>query len=110
MKTQIRSVKTLPRISTLGQLRRLAAACPRHHRLMVIAAQNLGGGIKDNASIDDAFQSLVSNVNPYEIPGSDEQGVVDEVNFVRDLEADEFKKKCEQDLRAQKATRRRVKK
>ena len=106
MKTQIRSVKTLPRISTLGQLRRLAAACPRHHRLMVIAAQNLGGRIKDNASIDDAFQSLLSNVNPYEIPGSDEQGIVDEVNFVRDLEAKDFQRQCEAALQASPRSRK----
>lgn len=74
----------LPKVKSLGELRRLASTAgplmERYKNLAVIAAENLG--MMGAPSLDRAMRHL--NMNADE---TGEDGVVGEVNFVRDLEA-----------------------
>lgn len=76
------SKKILPKVKSLGELRRLASAedelGERYKTLAMIAAENLGGTCTDLKS---AMRHL--NMNADE---TDEHGVLGEVNFVRDIE------------------------
>ena len=69
-------MKKLPKIKSLGELRRLAREDARYLALAVAAANNLGGNVKDG-DLDGAMRWL--NMNADE---TDEAGVVKEVNFV----------------------------
>lgn len=86
--------KLLARVKSLGDLRQRALTEPRYLQLALTAASNLGGRMKsglkhldDPSSTDyaialnDAMRWLATNANE---TGS-ERGVVEEVNFVRDL-------------------------
>ncbi len=67
----------IPKVGTLGELYSLAQEDERYMKLLIAAAQNLGGGCDNFAQ---AKQWL--NMNAME---TSEAGVVDEVNFCRDL-------------------------
>lgn len=67
----------LVKVITIQHLYGLAIADKRYERLAMISASNLGGNPKD---LRDAIGWL--NTNAME---TDEQGVVDEINFCRDL-------------------------
>ncbi len=64
-------------VSSLMDLRSRARSNPLYEKLAKIAASNLGG---PSSTLDEALRWL--NMNAME---TDEKGVVDEVNFVRDL-------------------------
>jgi hypothetical protein len=68
--------KLLPKIGSLGELRRLAINDIRYRRLALAASANLG---RNTADLGVALAWLSTNANE-----GDEAGVVDEVNFVRD--------------------------
>jgi hypothetical protein len=67
----------IPKVTSLMDLRNKASDNPLYAQLAILGAQNLGGDIKN---LNQAFDWL--NTNAME---TDEQGVVDEVNFMRDL-------------------------
>ena len=69
----------MPKVRSLGELRSLAKQDRRYRSLAIIAAENLGGDVKDD-DLDGALRWL--DLNAAEMS---EKGVVDEVNFVRDL-------------------------
>ncbi len=74
-------MKKLKRVASLAHLRVLARTEPRYARLAALASSNLGGPAEPLAS---ALAWLDTNANEVGEPG-----VVDEVNFVRDIEARE---------------------
>ena len=69
----------IPKVGTLGELYQLALKDERYMRLLITAANNLGGG--DCATYANARQWLDMNATE----SGSEAGVVDEVNFCRDL-------------------------
>ncbi len=69
-------VNGLKPVSDLGQLRQLAQSEPRYEALAMSGARNLGG---DPRNLDDAIHWLEMTAAE-----TSEEGVVDEVNFVRD--------------------------
>jgi len=73
--------KLINKVKSLGELRQLAGEDPRYLKLAILGAQNLGAGKVDN--LDQAMNWL--NINAMISEGGDEQGVVEEVNFCRDL-------------------------
>lgn len=77
--------KPLPKIKSLGELRRLANTDgplkQRYENLAIIAAENLGG-----MSITTVERAL-RHLNMEADASDSESGVVGEVNFVRDIEA-----------------------
>jgi len=70
--------KKLKAVKSLRELKNLAAVDERYANLLKAASENLGGGIGDD--VEAAYQNLINNANE-----TDEEGVVDEVNFCRDL-------------------------
>lgn len=70
--------KKLKKVKSLGELRNLAASDERYAKLLHAASENLGGRIGD--TLEGAYRNLINNANE-----TDEDGVVDEVNFCRDL-------------------------
>jgi hypothetical protein len=74
MKTKI---KLMPKVRSLAELRNLAETDERYKKLMIVSASNLG---QPNANEQVAYESLENCVME-----TDEQGVVDEINFCRDL-------------------------
>jgi hypothetical protein len=78
------SKKALPKVKSIGELRRLATTegplMERYKSLAVIAAENLG--MVGAQTLERAIRHL--NMNADE---TDENGVMGEVNFVRDIEA-----------------------
>jgi len=80
----INSMKTkktlIPKIVSIGDLRRRASEGPlleKYVQLAMITASNLGGSPKN---LDDAINCLNSNAME-----TDEDSVVGEINFIRDL-------------------------
>lgn len=67
----------LKKIKTISELANLARTNKSYEQLAIVAASNLGGG---NLSLNGAISWL--NTNAME---TDESGVVDEINFCRDL-------------------------
>lgn len=67
----------LKKIKTISELANLARTNKSYEQLAIVAASNLGGG---NLSLNGAISWL--NTNAME---TDEAGVVDEINFCRDL-------------------------
>jgi hypothetical protein len=65
-------------ILSLPQLRSKAQTDPNYRRLAILAASNLGGD--PGESLDEAMKWLYINAQE-----TDEEGVVEEVNFCRDL-------------------------
>jgi len=65
------------KVVSIGDLRQRAGKDEKYHQLAMIAASNLGGSPKN---LDDAIDWL--NTNAME---TDEDGVVGEINFCRDL-------------------------
>ena len=65
-------------VQSLAQLRSMAFRNEAYKRLALTAAENLGGS--PNGDLNKAMEWL--NVNADE---TDEQGVVEEINFCRDL-------------------------
>ena len=73
--------KTLiPKVNSISDLFFRANTDPRYAQLALISASNLGGMGKD---LKEARQTLYDNATADE--GCSEQGVVDEINFCRDL-------------------------
>ena len=70
--------KLIGKVTSIADLFNRAATDPQYAQLAMISAANLGGNCKDLAS---ARQWL--NCNAME--SGSEQGVVDEINFCRDL-------------------------
>ena len=68
---------TLKSVTSLGDLFYRATSDKRYENLAVIAANNLGGNVKDLVGA-----KRILNMNAME---TSEDGVVDEVNFCRDL-------------------------
>lgn len=71
-------VGLIPKVTSLADLRVRAGADPRYRELAVISSHNLGGPGGD--SLDEAMGWLRTNAAE-----TSERGVVDEVNFCRDL-------------------------
>ena len=67
----------LKKIKTISELANLELTKKSYEQLSIVAAYNLGGG---NLSLNGAISWL--NTNAME---TDESGVVDEINFCRDL-------------------------
>lgn len=67
-----------PKVKSLHELRRLASVDPRYLQLALTGARNLGGHPIN--TLDQAMQWLYTNAAE-----TDEHGVVEEVNFCRDL-------------------------
>ena len=81
--------KILPKIEYLGELRKLATTDGpfkgRYERLAMIAASNLGQPCR---SVGESIRSLNNMANE-----TNEDGVVDEINFVRDIELAQMNEK-----------------
>jgi len=77
--------KKLGKVSSIGDLRRKAESDPRYAKLAMVAAENLGGAPKD---VNEAIRWL--NINADEV--GDEDGVVAEINGVRDVVAHDERK------------------
>ena len=77
----MKTKKTLiPKVVSIGDLRRRASEGPlleKYVQLAMITASNLGGSPKN---LDDAINCLNSNAME-----TDEDSVVGEINFIRDL-------------------------
>ena len=77
----MKTKKTLiPKVVSIGDLRRRASEGPlleKYVQLAMISASNLGGSPKN---LDDAINCLNSNAME-----TDEDSVVGEINFIRDL-------------------------
>jgi len=72
--------KTLiPKVRSLNELRNLSATDDRYKQLLLISARNLGGTHKEGDT-EAAYRWL--EINAME---TDEDGVLSEVNFCRDL-------------------------
>lgn len=71
-------------VTSLADLRQRAQTDPRYKELILVAARNLGGS---GASVEDAYRVLSNNANE-----TSEEGVVDEINFVRDIVEEKFSK------------------
>jgi hypothetical protein len=71
------SASKLQRVRSLGSLRTLARTDPKYAALAKLASANLGG---PSEPLDAALRWLDTNANEV-----GEAGVVDEVNYVRDL-------------------------
>jgi len=67
----------IKKVVSIGDLRQKANKDPKYLQLAMISARNLGGTSKN---LDDAINWL--NTNALE---TDEDGVVGEINFCRDL-------------------------
>ncbi len=68
----------LPAVHTLMELRGLARTNEKYRQLLHLASRNLGGPFTDNDDV--AYRWLETNALE-----TDEDGVVAEVNFCRDL-------------------------
>jgi hypothetical protein len=96
--------KLLEPVRHLGDLYAKAATNPRYQNLAIIAAENLGGSPR---SWKEALQTLEDNANCIEHENAEEgesvdgeKTVVDEINFVRDIEANEyFKEKSHEEIK-----------
>ena len=71
--------KRIAKVGSLAELRMLAEGDLRYERLAIVAARNLGGVAE---RLEAAMRWLYLNAQE-----TTEQGVVDEVNFCRDLVA-----------------------
>lgn len=67
----------MPKVRSLYDLRVRAKEDPRYAKLASLASSNLGGPAEP---LDAAFRWLDTNARE-----TDEAGVIDEVNYVRDL-------------------------
>lgn len=70
--------KLIPKVASLHDLEDKARVDERYRMLAMAASENLGGPCR---TLNDAMQWLHLNANET----NSEQGVVDEVNFCRDL-------------------------
>lgn len=70
--------KKLKKVRHLMELKNLAGTDPRYAKLLHAASENLGGKLGD--TLEGAYRNLINNANE-----TDEEGVVEEVNFMRDL-------------------------
>jgi hypothetical protein len=77
MKKSKNKTKLVDPVTSLADLRYRAKTDERYARLLLVAAQNLGGG---SQTAEEAYRTL--EVNAME---TDEDGVVGEINFCRDL-------------------------
>jgi len=68
----------LKKVHSLSELRQLAFQDENYKKLALAAADNLGGNSRGD--LNRAMQWLNTNADE-----TDEQGVIDEVNFCRDL-------------------------
>lgn len=83
----------LAKVRSLGDLRQRAASDPRYARLAIVAAENLGGRVRQGRHLDDptstdyalALSDAMTWLRVNANETGDERGVVEEVNFVRDL-------------------------
>jgi hypothetical protein len=91
MKKAKTSVKLIPKVKSLGELRTLAAVSPSYLQLAICGAENLGGHVRQvenmepgsaayKTALTDAMRVLEMNAQET----ANERGVVAEVNFVRD--------------------------
>lgn len=67
----------LPEVRSLSELRTLARGDPRYERLAITAATNLGKAV---TTLEEAMRWLLTNAAE-----TSEDGVIGEVNYVRDL-------------------------
>lgn len=70
----------IKKVTSLMQLKSLAASDKNYEKLLLVSAENLG---KKCSKVDEAFDWLITNARESEMdnPGFDgEQGVLDEVN------------------------------
>lgn len=74
-------IKLIPKVTSLYDLATKAASEPRYVALAIVAAKNLGYEGMEGREIlfSNALNWLKMNANE-----TDEDGVVDEINFVRD--------------------------
>ena len=97
------TIQLLCKIRSLSGLRQLCSeATPsnmssRYQRLAMIAANNLGGRPKNYKEALNELENQVMALEGEIIMSDDcidcERGVIDEINFVRDIEAAEFSKR-----------------
>lgn len=69
-------------VRSLMQLETLARKDPRYRRLAILGASNLGGPPSEKDDLEGAMRWLRVNASD---PEASEDGVIDEVNFCRDL-------------------------
>lgn len=74
----------MEKVTSLRDLRNRAETDPRYKELIIVAASNLG---KSTANMEDAYRWLQTNAAE-----TSEEGVVDEINFVRDAVEEKFSK------------------
>jgi len=72
-------MKLIAPVNSLNELNSKARKDIRYKKLAITAANNLGGNVK-NDSLDDAIRVLRDNIME-----TDEDGVMEEINFCRDL-------------------------
>jgi hypothetical protein len=78
MKTKAK--KLMPKVTSLADLQQRAASDDRYATLAMVAARNLGAMADQSATCDAALRHLRT-----EAMETDEAGVVEEVNYCRDL-------------------------
>lgn len=79
--------KLIPKVQSLSELYRLAARDDRYARLLIAAAQNLGGPdfTKLHFPISPKQQAIARQWLDTNANETSERGVVKEVNYCRDL-------------------------
>lgn len=88
MKDARKRIHPIPKIQSLRELEIRAATDKRYERLAIVSASNLGGDF--NRKSPQVFQLAMhwlrmNAVETWSETGGGEEGVVDEVNFCRDL-------------------------
>jgi hypothetical protein len=74
------SKRLIPSIKSLADLRRLTTIDKRYAKLACLAASALGGPVQVRDDAEAALRWLNLNANE-----TSEKGVVNEINFIRDL-------------------------
>ena len=87
MKTKSKKKVLIAPVRSIGHLRALARENPQYNQLALIAASNLGGTKENTKDLDSAIRWLECNAmeSGDEESGGGEKGVVEEINFCRDL-------------------------
>ena len=70
-------MKLIPKVTSLADLRYKAVSDAKYRKLLFLASANLGG---PNKGENECYNWLMTNAME-----TDEEGVVEEVNFCRDL-------------------------
>jgi hypothetical protein len=75
----------LKKVMSFADLRQRANGDIKYQKLAVVAAKNLGGTIPENVHLVEQFVVAMKILKANADLTDNEKGVIDEINFVRDL-------------------------